>query len=194
MIQMADGPPGHPARRKEIVDAARSIAASQGWPAVTVRAIAARINCSAPAIYQYFRDKDAVLTALAGEAAQALDTQLEAAIADLHGPTKRLRAAVQALWQFAHTNRELYAVMFGLDGLRPYSPEPGDAPMALRQIAQELAEKHGGKDESAHQADRIAATAHGFIALTLNNRFPGGPDRAADLLLTTIDDIVQGLK
>ena len=55
---------GYPSRRKEIVDAARTLAAEQGWPAVTVRAVASRIGCSAPALYQYFRDKDEILDAI----------------------------------------------------------------------------------------------------------------------------------
>lgn len=194
MIEMADSPPGHPARRKEIVDAARSIAASQGWPAVTVRAIAARIGCSAPAIYQYFRDKDAVLTALASEAAESLDTHLFQAISDVHGPAKKLRAAILAFWDFAQRNRELYAVIYGLDGLKPFSPLKGGASQVLHQIARELVEKHDSKDDPQILADRVAATAHGFTALTLNDRFPGGSDRALDLLLATIDDIAKSLK
>ena len=141
MMQMVDGPPGHPARRKEIVDAARFIAADQGWPAVTVRAIAARIGCSAPAIYQYFRDKDAVLTALAAEARDALEQNLEGAVAEIHGPAKRLRATVQEFWRFAIDNRELYAVMFGLDGLRPFGNHGGEAPTALKKIVGELISK-----------------------------------------------------
>ena len=108
---------GYPSRRKEIVDAARTLAAEQGWPAVTVRAVASRIGCSAPALYLYFRDKDDILDALAAEGRNQLAESMEKALSDVgHGPAKRLRAAVRLLWDFAMANPEIYAVMFGLSG------------------------------------------------------------------------------
>lgn len=192
MAIQGEGPREHPARRKEIVNAARGIAAEQGWGAVTVRAIAARIGCSAPAIYQYFRDKDAVLAALAAEGEAALSAALDDALADIHGPAKRLRSAVQALWAFAMDNRELFAVMFGLDGLASHAT--GGAPSALRHVAAELVAKRAKKGEDADAvADRVAATVYGFIGLTLSGNFPGGGERAAELLSQVIEDIIKGL-
>ncbi|MTJ80927.1 MAG: TetR/AcrR family transcriptional regulator [Telmatospirillum sp.] len=116
---------GQPARRKEIIDAARALAAEEGWPAVTLRAIAARIGCSAPAIYQYFQDKDALLSALAATGREEMNRALEAAATGDHGPAKRLRAMLRALWDFSIDNRELFAVMVGIDGLAAHRDAAG---------------------------------------------------------------------
>jgi AcrR family transcriptional regulator len=183
---------GHPARRKEIVEAARSIAAELGWSSVTVRAIAARIGCSASAIYQYFRDKDAVLVALAAEGQAALAASLDVAVLHVHGPGKRMRAAVRAMWDFAMRHRELYAVMFGLNGMEAYR-RCAATPSTVTQIAAELVAKRETGDDAGDLADSIAATAHGFICLALAGGFPGGGDRAHFLLDEVVDDIVRGL-
>ena len=185
--------PNHPARRREIVEAARAIAADQGWPAVTVRAIAGRIGCSAPAIYQYFRDKDAVLAALASDGRSALADHLEAAIADLHGPVKRLRALVKAMWEFSLANRELYSVIYGLDGLAARRDGAPGAAEPLRRVAAELVKKRQSEQTADDLADRVAATMHGFLCLALTDTFPGGRERALALLLDVTEALVKSL-
>lgn len=196
MTHVGEMPQARPARRKEIVDAARAIAAESGWPAVTVRAIGSRIGCSAPAIYQYFRDKDAVLAALAAEGRAGLAAALDDAVADMHGPAKKLRAVVAALWRFALANRELYAVMFGLDGLNAHR-HPGMAgptPDLLVRVAAELVAKRQSPVSAEDFADSIAATVHGFLSLTLGGEFPGGHDRASSLLSDTVEALIRSLE
>jgi AcrR family transcriptional regulator len=185
---------GYPSRRKEIVDAARALAAEQGWPAVTVRAVAARIGCSAPALYQYFRDKDEILDALAADGRNQLAERMDHALADTgHGPGKRLRAAVRSLWDFAQDNPETYAVMFGLSGQACHGGGAGQALAQLRKVAQELAIKREAPEAADDLADSLIAASHGFIALNLAGNFPGGPDRAADLLLALAEDVSKAL-
>ncbi len=195
MANQAEPSRGRPARRREIVDTARDIAARQGWPAVTVRAVAARIGCSAPAIYQYFRDKDAVLAALAAEGQDLLAAALDEAAADLSGPGKKLRAMLRALWAFSLANRELYAVMFGLDGLAPHrrAASQGIAPPGFVRAAAEFLAKHDLDADGKDLADRLIATAHGFICLTLPGDFPGGSDRAFDLLSGVFDALLKNV-
>lgn len=186
---------GRPARRREIVDTAREIAAQQGWPAVTVRAVAGRIGCSAPAIYQYFRDKDAVLAALAAEGQALLADALDRSAAGLSGPGKKLRAMVKALWGFSLAHRELYAVMFGLDGLAPHRTTASEsiAPPGLVRAAAEFLAKHDLDEDAKDLADRLMAVAHGFIGLTLAGDFPGGSDRAFDLLSDVLDILLKNV-
>jgi AcrR family transcriptional regulator len=182
-----------PARRKEIVDAARELAGGQGWPAVTVRAIAGRIGCSAPAIYQYFHNKDAILAALAADGQAALGQALEAAIADVHGPVKRMRALVRAIWLFALDNRELYTVMYGGDGLAAHHDPDGRtlAPPVLRRVAAEVSAKRDIPADSENLADRILATAHGFISLAMAEAIPGGRERAEALLVDVLEALIK---
>ncbi|HVI50726.1 MAG TPA: TetR/AcrR family transcriptional regulator [Candidatus Sulfotelmatobacter sp.] len=184
---------GYPSRRKEIVDAARQIAAADGWPAVTVRAVASRIGCSAPALYQYFRDKDEILDALAAEGRSVLAERMEQELSETgHGPSKRLRAAVRVLWEFAQTNPELYAVMFGLSGQDNHGGG-GPALSLLRRVAAELAQKREAAEDAEDLADSLIAAAHGFIALALAGQFPGGADRAMSLLLALAENTAKGV-
>jgi len=184
---------GSPARRKEIMDAARALASEGGWAGVTVRAVAARIGCSAPALYQYFRDKDAILAALAAEGRNQLTEAITAAVDPVHGPAKRLRAAMRGLWDFAMANPEVYAVMFGLDGLRGHGGSCGPALAILRHAVSELATKRDASISAEDCADSLAAMAHGFIAQTLGGGFPGGSERALALFLTVVEDQTKAL-
>jgi AcrR family transcriptional regulator len=195
MSEQARSTLGRPARRREIVDTARAIAAEQGWAAVTVRAVAGRIGCSAPAIYQYFRDKDAVLDALAAEGHALLASALEDAAVQRSGTAKKLRAMIKALWSFSLSNRELYAVMFGLDGLaahRGVSPG-GVAPATLVRASAEFLAKRHQDDAAQDVAEQLFATAHGFICLVQAGDFLGGSDRAFDLLSRTLDIVLKNI-
>ena len=185
----ATEPNANPARRKQIVDAAREIAASRGWSAVTVRAIGSRIGCSAPAIYQYFKNKDEVLVALAAFGQRLLAETLEKATVSADGPAKRVRAAVRGLWEFALANPELYSVIYGGDGLVPHGPEL--APDALVVAVSKLASKRGAAEPAGDFADRLLATVHGFIGLTLSERFPGGLERARSLCDRIVEDAID---
>jgi len=157
--------------------------------------VAGRIGCSAPAIYQYFRDKDAVLAALAAEGQSLLAAALDRSAADMSGPGKKLRAMVKALWEFSLANRELYAVMYGLDGLAPHRTIASDsiAPSGLVRAAAEFSAKHDLDGNAKDLADRLMAVAHGFIGLTLTGDFPGGSDRAFDLLSDILDILLKNV-
>lgn len=183
-----------PARRREIVDMARLIAAEKGWAGVTVRTLAARIGCSAPAIYQYFRDKDAVLSALAQEGRDLLSARLDEAAAEQAGAGKKLRAMIRALWTFSEANRELYAVIFGLDGLSAHpGGRPGLALPALIRVSGDFVAKRGDAETAEDLADRLMATAHGFVGLAFAGSFPGGHARAGDLLMRSVDILLKGV-
>ena len=54
---------GH-TRREEILQAAKELFLHEGYDATTIRKIADRVGVSAPALYLYFADKEAILIAL----------------------------------------------------------------------------------------------------------------------------------
>ena len=54
---------GH-TRREEILQAAKELFLQEGYDATTIRKIADRVGVSAPALYLYFADKEAILIAL----------------------------------------------------------------------------------------------------------------------------------
>lgn len=182
-----------PARRQEIVAAAHAIATEAGWQAVSVRRVAARVGCSAAALYQYLPDKDSILRSIASEGEERLAADLRTAVAE-PGRSRRLRAAARAYLVFALDNPELYRVMHGLDGVPRLGQPLADGPVGaiLRAIAAALIDKHHLSEPAEDVAERMLALLHGHAAVAL-----AGPlddrDRAIRLLATTVDDALRGM-
>jgi AcrR family transcriptional regulator len=99
--------------------------AESGAAALSLRAIARDLKITAPAIYNYFPDRDALVTALIIDAYTSFgDSQIEARdavpVKDLTG---RMRAVGVAYRKWAHTYPQRYQLIFG-------TPIPGyDAPL-----------------------------------------------------------------
>jgi len=110
---------------EQIKETAWKQIAEFGAPALSLRAIARELNISAPAIYNYFPDRDALVTALIIDAYTSFgDSQLEArdtvAESDVQG---RLNAIGLAYRNWALTNPRRYQLIFG-------TPIPGyEAPL-----------------------------------------------------------------
>jgi AcrR family transcriptional regulator len=70
------------ARRRQILDAARRCFVRNGFHATSMQDVLAEANLSAGAVYRYFRGKDEIIAAIAGEAvaevAGALDSAFDA--------------------------------------------------------------------------------------------------------------------
>src|SRR6266566_7932475 len=104
----------------EILDAARGYLATDGAPALSLRAIARDLGMASSALYRYFKSRDELLTRLIIDAYDSLGTAAEAREAgvdrnDLAGRFTAICAAVRA-WALAHPNE--YALIYG-------SPVPG---------------------------------------------------------------------
>src|ERR1043165_2727827 len=111
--------------QKQIKDTAWKQIAEFGTPALSLRAIARKLKITAPAIYNYFPDRDALVTALIIDAYKSFgDSQLEARDAvpvnDVQG---RMQAIGIAYRTWAHTYPQRYQLIFG-------TPIPGyEAPL-----------------------------------------------------------------
>lgn len=121
-----------PVKRKQIPNLQEAIKetawkqiAESGAPALSLRAIARDLKITAPAIYNYFPDRDALVTALIIDAYTSFgDSQIEARDAmptnDIVG---RLHAIGMAYRTWAHTHPQRYQLIFG-------TPIPGyEAPL-----------------------------------------------------------------
>lgn len=114
-----------PNLQEAIKDVAWKQIAEFGAPALSLRAIARELKISAPAIYNYFSDRDALVTALIIDAYQSFgDSQLEARdavpVSDIPG---RLKAIGMAYRTWAHKYPQRYQLLFG-------TPIPGyEAPL-----------------------------------------------------------------
>ncbi len=121
-----------PTKKKQIANLQEAIKetawkqiAQFGAPALSLRAIARELKITAPAIYNYFPDRDALVTALIIDAYTSFgDSQIEARdavpSADHAG---RMKAIGVAYRTWAHTYPQRYQLIFG-------TPIPGyEAPM-----------------------------------------------------------------
>lgn len=107
---------------REILDAARGYLATDGAPALSLRAIARDLGMASSAVYRYFKSRDELLTRLIieaydslGEAAEGREKPIDRN--DLAARFTAICEAVRA-WALSHPNE--YALIYG-------SPVPGYA-------------------------------------------------------------------
>src|ERR1700712_4166966 len=100
--------------RINILDASLQIVKEEGWQALSMRKIADVIEYTAPIIYKYFSNKEAILLELTRKGYLILSKDIEDAKAKHRLPGKQLEAMWIAYWNFAFDNKELYQGMFGL--------------------------------------------------------------------------------
>src|SRR3954464_6702698 len=97
--------------RTKILDAARELFVAEGYEAVTMRAIADKIEYSATAIYKHFADKDALVGELCRHDFRGFAAHFAKA-ASVRDPIERLRAAGRAYFDFAKKYPQHYRFMF----------------------------------------------------------------------------------
>ncbi len=111
--------------------------AEHGSPALSLRAIARALGITAPAIYHYYPDRDALVTALIIEAYTSFgDAQLAARDAlPAHDLVVRLRAIGIAYRQWAIAYPERYQLIFGTPIPGYVSPVEQVMPVAVRALS-----------------------------------------------------------
>src|SRR5262245_29715695 len=97
--------------RDRILDAAREVFVKEGVEAVTMRAIADRIEYTATAIYHHFRDKNALLRELAQHDLRAL-VHAFGRIGRIEDPIERLRHIGYTYIRFGLENQNHYRFLF----------------------------------------------------------------------------------
>jgi AcrR family transcriptional regulator len=102
----------------EISEAANRQLTQVGPAALSVRAVARDLGMASSAIYRYVSSRDALLTLLIVEGYSSMADQVEAAVARVRGPGKRFTAIGLACRQWALTNPQQFALIYG-------SPVPG---------------------------------------------------------------------
>ena len=112
--------------RTRIMDAARELFAAEGYEGVSMRAIAAKIEYSPTVIYQYFRDKEALIHELCYADFRKLVQEL-AGTQRITDPLDRLLACGMAYALFGVAYPNHYRLMFMMNH---YAVEPDEPEMA----------------------------------------------------------------
>jgi AcrR family transcriptional regulator len=110
---------GH-TRRDEILQAAKELFLEAGYDATTIRRIADRVGVSAPALYLYFQDKDAIMLALCDQTFNRLlelVAEIEQTVTD---PLEQMRRFGEAYARFGLEHPDEYRLVF----MAGHVPEP----------------------------------------------------------------------
>lgn len=147
-------------RRTQVIDAAWSIAESEGWPAVTMRRLAGELSATQPVLYSAFSGRQGVIDAVALRGFTRLADALEAAE---EVPLARMNTYLQ----FAAAHPVVYEAMFSMPSSLGFdSGEQGPllrAFTALRSVFPE-------RDEV--RAEIGWAMLHGLASLQASGRLP----------------------
>src|SRR5260370_17788666 len=102
---------GH-TRRDEILLAAKELFIREGYEARTIRRIADVVGVSAPALYLYFKDKEAIMLALCDQTFGFLIERMGEISKQGLPPIERLRHCGEAYVRFALANPREYWLTF----------------------------------------------------------------------------------
>ncbi|HEY2385411.1 MAG TPA: TetR/AcrR family transcriptional regulator [Candidatus Binatia bacterium] len=157
--------------RRALIDTTLKVISEEDVAAVSLRAVARRAGVTYAAPYHHFRDKNALLAAVAVEGYRALRHEVERALARApRRPAARLQALAQSYIRFGVAHPAHYRVMFRPDlGDPAQEPEldaaAGQAFHGLLLIIAELR----GPGTGAEELERLAITAwsmvHGLVSL-----------------------------
>jgi AcrR family transcriptional regulator len=96
--------------RAETLSAARKLIQEEGYRGLTIRKLAQRMECSPMALYSYFADKQALLTALALEGFEKVAKRFGSAVA--RDPLTALRNILLDYIAYAEENPNEYRILF----------------------------------------------------------------------------------
>ena len=188
--------------RRAILDAALDLFISEGYPRVSIRNIAARVEYSPGAIYGYFASKDEIFYALAEEGLRDLGAR-ELADAPSPDPVEDVRASAWRLYEFSKEQPQYFALVF-LDRHVPRVSKDYERfafisemrSRALARVERCVAQGLFPRTTHADVALRLLwAPIVGFAALRLSQRIPEGVEidpLVRDAIETTIAGIRAG--
>ncbi|MFD2036322.1 TetR/AcrR family transcriptional regulator [Belliella marina] len=156
--------------RGNILRAAFDIVKEEGWTGLSMRKIADRIEYTAPIIYEYFTNKEAILNELTRIGFQDLDRVLEEAQNAHMAPEKQLEAMWMAYWEFGLHNKEIYQIMFGVEmtcciGIVPESQLPSKRFCPI--ISQLLSENNNDYEICRQKYFSFFSVIHGLLSINL---------------------------
>jgi AcrR family transcriptional regulator len=168
--------PKEPHTSAKILKAARLILHREGIDGVTMRAVAQAVGVTPMAIYRHFKDRNALLNALADEGFQALAAKLHAT--PLTGDTdSRLMQLGDVFLDHALKSPHLYDLMFLVPraGARTYPNDfkAGRSPTfnpSVRLLEDAMRNGELRQDDAHEIAFELSAISHGLIVLYRGGR------------------------
>lgn len=156
--------------KKNILIAACQIVKTDGWQGLSMRKIADKIEYTAPIIYEYFSNKEAILQEMTKMGFVSLTKYIQEAKNSAENPADQLEAMWMAYWNFAFADKEMYQVMFGVEVSCCMERVPeAEAPFLLfTSVIREVMKGQNPSDESVKQKYfTFFAVIHGLISINI---------------------------
>ena len=175
-------------RHQLIITAARELAETEGWDAVTTRRLAERVEYSQPVLYSHFNGKDAIVSAVAMDGFAELAAHLRRARQAAPEAGQALRAVCRAYLEFAKERPALYQAMFILPTDLKFAS--AETPPPLRAGFDEFVSCFRPDNERRELfAEVIWSALHGMAVLSAGGRIPlDGQEERLDFLTARIAD------
>jgi AcrR family transcriptional regulator len=155
--------------KQRILDAARELAAKEGWQAVTMRKIADKIEYTPPIVYEYFDGKEGIFQELIYLGFNTIHDEIERVKQTQADPKKLLFSISLIWWDFARKNMDLYQLMFSLD-----RPTPSKEMIEIFTLVENILLQLSGNNKRL--AEEILTSwscfNHGAISLLLRLPLP----------------------
>jgi AcrR family transcriptional regulator len=178
--------------RANILQAAFTLAKTDGWGSLSIRKIADAIEYSAPVVYDHFENKEAILYEISINGFHCLQIELIKAQKKHETPEDQLTAIVDAYWNFAFKNKEYYQLMFGLgmqcSGKGLMKEEFSSFQDMIYDCTFEIIKKKGSNpDNACHSSHALFSAVHGLISIMMmrNDDIPSTMNK------TTLDETVS---
>lgn len=179
--------------RQKILTAALHIVKEEGWQSLSLRKIADVIEYTAPIIYEYFANKEAILLELTRQGYALLSDKLRQAKEAHDSPAQQIEAMWMTYWNFAFAEKEYYQLMFGVEMICceakkscPESEEPYD--LISESIERLMAAKNPSEDEICRRYYTYWSIVHGLISINIVRK--GATDEINRQILT---DAISGI-
>lgn len=173
-------------RHQLIITAARELAETEGWEAVTTRRLADRVEYSQPVLYSHFDGKDAIVSAVALDGFGELAAHLHSARQAGTESGQALRGVCRAYLGFATERPALYQAMFILPTDLKFAS--AETPPSMRACFDEFVSCFRPDNERRELFAEVTWSAlHGMAVLSDSGRIPSdGQEERLDFLITQI--------
>jgi AcrR family transcriptional regulator len=175
------------ARRRLIMNTARTLAEAEGWDAVTTRRLSTEIEYSQPVLYKHFTGMEEIAEALAIEGFGELADVLHTARVNAETAEHSLTPMAHAYLDFARDNPALYDAMFTRKTTLRFAASNTPPPLLAA-----FAELRDAISAIAHERDVDTftevfwAALHGLTTLARGERLRPGCDSDRIKLLAAL--------
>lgn len=179
-----------------LLNAAMELLASDGIEALSLRGVARKAGVSQAAPYHHYRDRQALLGAVAEQAHRELGIALQAAIDAGNNDQDSLRLMAVAFVMYAYDNPQLFRLMYCQEVVNYHTPSLdamilGNYRTLYRVVAAQLGIQLDLEDQRMRRAALGAwSMAHGLATLLVDGRI-GHPREDREQLVQFVLEVVS---